>query len=331
MAPDESPGPLRRKILLPSFLAALLPFALVWLPPGHWRLAPLLLAGGLTALLATIALAAPWQRLPSWGPSALAFAYLIVVALLRDAGGPSGVAPVVLVPVFWIAVCGTPRQLAALVVGVAVVLLLPVVVVGGAAYPPASWRAALLFIAVSALIGWTIHSLVAHVRAHELSRRALLEQLDHLAHTDGLTLLPNRRAWDAELDRALARARRTREPLTLALIDVDGLKAINDLRGHPAGDSLLIEIAGKWPAMLRPDDCLARIGGDEFAVLLPSCQEAEAAVVTERLRRGVPFPHSCSVGLATWNDEETAAQIMRRADDALYLAKREGRNRSVAA
>ncbi len=330
MATDQPAGPLRRRILLPSFLAALLPFALVGLPPGHWRLAPLLLAGGLTALIAGIALAAPWPRLPGWGPSALSFAYLVVVALLRDAGGPSGVAPVVLLPVFWIAVCGTARQLVVLVAGVAVVLVLPVVVVGGPAYPPATWRAALLFIAVSALVGWTIQSLVAHVRAQELSRRTLLQQLDHLAHTDGLTLLPNRRAWDAELDRALARARRTGEPLTLALIDVDGLKAINDLRGHPAGDSLLMEVARAWPGLLRPDDCLARIGGDEFAVLLPSCDQTESASIIERLRREVPFPHSCSVGLATWDGAETPARIMRRADDALYLAKREGRNRAVA-
>jgi diguanylate cyclase (GGDEF)-like protein len=331
MDTNRSAGTVRRKILIPSFVAVLLPFALVSLPPGHWRLAPLLVAAGLTAVFSAAAMAAPWDRLPSWGPSTLAFGYLAVVALLREAGGPSGVAPMVLLPVFWVGVCGTPRHLGALIAGIAIVLLLPVVVVGGPAYPPATWRAGLLFIGVSGLVGWTIQSLVAHVRAQEEERGVLLRQLDRLAHTDPLTLLPNRRAWDAEFARGLARARRTGEPITVALIDIDELKAINDVHGHPAGDSLLAQIARNWRPVLRPDDVLARIGGDEFALLLPGCGEGEAANVIERLCALMPFPHSCSVGLASWSHGESTDAVLRRADEALYSAKRDGRNRAVAA
>jgi hypothetical protein len=119
----RSPGPLRRRIVLPSFLAALLPFALVWLPGAHWHLASLVLAGTLTLVIAIVAVAVPWERLPAWGPPVLSFVYLAVTALLRDAGGPSGVGPIILLPVFWIGVCGTRRQLVAMVGAIALFLL----------------------------------------------------------------------------------------------------------------------------------------------------------------------------------------------------------------
>lgn len=330
MDTHKASGLVRRKLLLPSFVAALLPFALVPLPPGNWHLAPLLIAAGFTIVLAAIALAASWYRLPSWTPTALAFAYLAVVGLLREAGGASGVAPVILVPVFWVAVSGTPRQLVALIAAIAVILLLPVILVGGANYPAATWRAAVLLIVVSGLVGWTFQTVVAYAKAQELERNALLGRLEHLAHTDPLTQLPNRRAWDVELDRALARARRADEPVTVAVIDVDGLKAINDAHGHAEGDSVLAQIARNWRRVLRPDDVLARIGGDEFALLLPSCGGPEAADVIERLRERIPVPHSCSVGLAGCNGDEPAGELMRRADHAMYSAKREGRHRAVA-
>ena len=322
---------LRRRVVLPSLLAALLPFALVWLPGAHWHLGSLLLAAALTLVIAVLAVAVPWERAPEWGPPALAFAYLAVIALLRDAGGPSGVGPIILLPVFWIGVCGTRRQLAAMVGAIAIVLLLPVVVIGGPAYPPATWRAAVLFIAVSGLIGWTIQALVAYAREQELKHSALLGQLQRQASTDALTLLPNRRTWDARLEAGLEWARGTGEVLTVGLIDLDGLKAINDAHGHSAGDLLLTRIARQWAPVLRRADLLARIGGDEFAMLLHGATEREAAEVIDRLRERTPVPYTCSAGVASWNGEESAAELMHRADEALYAAKREGRNRAVAA
>jgi diguanylate cyclase (GGDEF)-like protein len=322
------PMRLGRKVLVPSLVAAVLPFALVWLPGAHWSVAPLLAAGVLTILLSAMALGAP--GLPAWGPSRLAFAYLVTFALLRYAGGPSGVAPVILLPVFWIGVYGTPRQLALLIAGIALLLLLPAGVVGGPSYPPSTWRAALLFVAVSGLVGWTIQTLVAHVRRQDEKHAALLVQLEGLAHTDPLTRLPNRRAWEAELERALARTHRTGEGFTVALLDLDGLKATNDHHGHAAGDALLAQIARNWRRVLRPDDVLARIGGDEFAVLLPECGETKAAEVIDRLHERTPVPHSFSVGLAEWEEDRSGPELMQRADEALYAAKRERSRRSVA-
>jgi diguanylate cyclase (GGDEF)-like protein len=167
----------------------------------------------------------------------------------------------------------------------------------------------------------TTHSLVARVGDQERARDQLLDQLHDLAHTDALTGLGNRRAWEAELVRALARARRTGESVSVALVDIDNFKAMNDRHGHPAGDLLLIEVARAWAGVLRPDDVLARIGGDEFAVMMPAGGEAHAADVRGRLRARMPRPYSCSVGVATWDSAELADRLMVRADDALYGAK----------
>jgi diguanylate cyclase (GGDEF)-like protein len=327
----RSPGPLRRRIVLPSFLAAFLPFALVWLPGARWHLAALLAAAVLTLAIAVAAVAVRWERLPESGPSALAFAYLAVIALLRNAGGPSGVGPIILLPVFWIGVCGTRRQLAAMVGAIALILLLPLALIGGSAYPPATWRAAILFVAASGLVGWTIQVLVAYANEQELKHHALLDQLQRQASTDSLTMLPNRRTWDAKLLAGLEWARGTGDVLTIGLIDLDGLKAVNDSDGHSAGDLLLTRVARQWTPVLRRADLLARIGGDEFAILLHGATESEAAEVIDRLRERTPIPYTCSAGIASWNGDESATELMRRADEALYAAKREGRNRAVAA
>lgn len=312
-----------RRTLLPSCLAGFLPFALLWLPAGHWRVVPLVAAAVLAVAIGVFALCAVWERLPAWTPSALAWAYLIVVVLLRAAGGASGVAAMVLLPVFWLALFGTRTQLWCLLVGVGLVFVAPLILVGGANYPVSAWRAGILFFTLSGIVGTTVQALVRRVRAHEREHNRLLAELDHLAHTDPLTGLANRRAWQVELDRGLARARRTGEPVSVALVDVDSFKAVNDVHGHSGGDSLLIKIAQNWTEMLRPDDVLARVGGDEFAVLIPDCSYPDIPEVIKRLRAGMPTPHSCSIGVATWDTLEVSDQLMKRADKALYQAKRD--------
>jgi diguanylate cyclase (GGDEF)-like protein len=176
-----------------------------------------------------------------------------------------------------------------------------------------------------------VQSLAVRVRDQERVRNRLLVQLDDLAHTDALTGLANRRAWNVELRRGLARARRTSEPVSVALVDIDSFKAVNDAHGHPGGDALLIDVTRNWSEALRPDDMLARIGGDEFAVLMPACTEADAADVITRLRGRTPGPYSCSVGVATWDRAEPADGLMVRADEALYDAKRHGQTHPHAA
>ena len=177
------------------------------------------------------------------------------------------------------------------------------------------------------------------VRCRALSRRAsrlsaqlagnehALERVLELARTDPLTGLHNRRAWDEELPRELARARRAGQPLCVALVDFDGFKSFNDTYGHGAGDRLLGDAAGAWRGSLREVDLIARLGGDEFAIALPGCPLDEAENVAERLRLATPDGVGCSVGIAGWDWFETAAELVERADRALYAAKRAGRGR----
>ncbi|HEY3729020.1 MAG TPA: GGDEF domain-containing protein [Solirubrobacteraceae bacterium] len=259
-----------------------------------------------------------------------AFAYLGVVVLLRAAGGPSGVAPMMLLPVFWLGLYGSPRQLGFLLGAMTLVLIVPLIVVGGPRYPPSAWRASILFLSVSAIVGATIQALAAYVRGQERERNHLLDRLEELAHTDALTGLANRRAWETELARGLARAQRTSEPVSVALVDIDSFKSVNDLRGHPGGDSLLVAVARNWEGAMRPDDILARVGGDEFAVLMPACTAAEVATIVDRLRARMPSPYTCSVGVATWDRRELADEFMVRADAALYEAKWRGRQAAAA-
>jgi diguanylate cyclase (GGDEF)-like protein len=157
----------------------------------------------------------------------------------------------------------------------------------------------------------------------------LYQQVGRMARTDGLTGVANRRAWDQELPRELARATRSGKPLCVALVDLDHFKAYNDLHGHQAGDRLLKSAAGAWQERLRKTDLLARYGGEEFAVLLPDCGLDHAVEIAERLRPAQP-EGTCSIGVAAWDGRESATELVARADRALYAAKKGGRNRTEA-
>jgi diguanylate cyclase (GGDEF)-like protein/PAS domain S-box-containing protein len=160
----------------------------------------------------------------------------------------------------------------------------------------------------------------------DANRSMLLDQLQQEAQTDALTGLPNRRRWREELGREMARARRSDNPLCVAMVDLDGFKEFNDSRGHQAGDRLLIDTATAWLEAVRATDMLARYGGDEFLLLLPECPLDEALVVVDRLRRATASDLTCSVGLTASDGREDAEQVLQRADVALYDAKRSGRN-----
>jgi diguanylate cyclase (GGDEF)-like protein/PAS domain S-box-containing protein len=163
-------------------------------------------------------------------------------------------------------------------------------------------------------------------------RRRAQGELERLAHRDALTGIPNRRAWEVALERAVHDARHTGRPLAVAVIDLNDFKAVNDSHGHDAGDRLLERAAAAWQGQLRGSDLLARIGGDEFAVLLPDCAGGDVDAVVRRLRGALAHPAGCAIGVALWAGD-TPSELMRRADEALYADKRplaDGRPASAA-
>jgi len=176
---------------------------------------------------------------------------------------------------------------------------------------------------------WLINSRVEA----ELVQQNMLDPLTHLLNRRGL-----RQALDRELDRQKDAA----GTLTLAMLDLDHFKALNDTHGHAAGDAILIWLAGLLTRMLRDSDTVARVGGEEFVLLLPQTTEAEAFTLLEQLRKEIAIyaedadvntiSVTASFGLATLSAGETASgsDLMRKADLALYRAKEEGRNRVCA-
>jgi len=158
--------------------------------------------------------------------------------------------------------------------------------------------------------------------------------LDQLADTDALTGLHNRRALDRRLQQALDAAARGQQPLAVIAFDLDHFKQVNDRFGHEAGDAVLREVGAAVRRRLRQPDTLARLGGEEFLVLLPQTDAAGAALVAEGLRLQVRCtvaepagPVSASFGVAQWDGREGPQALLARADAALYRAKHAGRDR----
>jgi diguanylate cyclase (GGDEF)-like protein len=165
--------------------------------------------------------------------------------------------------------------------------------------------------------------------------------MERLAHTDALTGLANRRHFDAQLGRVLLHAELTGEEVSLVLIDIDHFKRVNDRHSHLVGDAVLRALAGEITRHSRVSDLAARIGGEEFVVLLPGTSQPEAMVVAERLRTSVEtlkldeiaprLRITVSAGVASTADAAGAEALLAAADAAMYEAKRGGRNRVRAA
>ena len=168
--------------------------------------------------------------------------------------------------------------------------------------------------------------LVAAEIAAALDRNDLVARMASQARTDPLTGAANRRSWDEELDRELAHAGRTGEPLTVALIDLDRFKAYNDTQGHTAGDELLRELVTALRGELRTGDIVARWGGEEFAIAMPACDLDHGRDIASRLLRVVPGGQTMSIGLTQACIDDTPRSLVGRADRALYAAKGAGRN-----
>lgn len=170
-------------------------------------------------------------------------------------------------------------------------------------------------------------------------------KLREMVSRDGLTGLYNHRHFQEVLRKEVDEAVRYRRPLTLVLFDIDFFKKVNDGYGHPAGDAVLKHIAGYVAGAVRSSDVVARYGGEEFALILPETDSRNAAVLAERIRRGVeameipagaptPLRVTISMGLCTLRDMDTDSgpgQLVEAADKALYAAKHGGRNRIAVA
>ncbi len=173
--------------------------------------------------------------------------------------------------------------------------------------------------------------LLAQIKRVDELNRALGE----LATTDALTGLNNRRSFDHSLQLELAIVERRNTPLSLLMLDVDHFKRINDNFGHEAGDKVLVAIAQMLNGCARVVDVVARVGGEEFAVILPNTDADGAMDVAERMRTAVAqanwlaHPATISIGVATLQMKESASRLYSRADAALYAAKAAGRNRVV--
>jgi diguanylate cyclase (GGDEF)-like protein/PAS domain S-box-containing protein len=165
------------------------------------------------------------------------------------------------------------------------------------------------------------------LRAMAAERDELAERFRRVVQHDELTGLHNRSAWHGRLKHELLRAERSRTRLGVVLIDIDGFKAINEAHGHQEADRLLRECARGWRRAIRVTDCLGRLGGDDFALVLPDCDVRGARDVLERLRKATPDGLTTSMGVAEWRPPEPPERLMMRADRALYAAKRQGRDR----
>ncbi len=180
-------------------------------------------------------------------------------------------------------------------------------------------------------------ALMARVRS-QLRRKRQYERIVEEALVDPLTCAFNRRYFDAHAPRMAARCRAARNPVAVLMIDVDNLKQINDARGHSAGDRVLKEVVDRFTSALRPSDLVARMGGDEFVVVMPETDQDAALQIAERLRsrigdtpvEGVAVTVSVGAAASRPDEEEELDATLQRADAALYEAKRAGGNRVIA-
>jgi diguanylate cyclase (GGDEF)-like protein len=154
-----------------------------------------------------------------------------------------------------------------------------------------------------------------------LARALELEALKHAAETDPMTGVKNRRGFGQALAREEARAEREGRPLCLIMMDMDGLKSINDRFGHDAGDEAIKNMAAATVREVRAIDTVARLGGDEFAVLLPGVDEAEGHRIAERVKAAVEREEVCGVTLRVSMGVACGPRRMRLADEKLYDSK----------
>lgn len=276
-----------------------------------------------TGLLLALVLLIDWRRLPTWADAVIPLAYFPIIGLLRasDGGASSGFGPLVMLPIFWLALYGTRPQLLAGIAVMTLTFVVPILVIGEPNYPSGDWRRTFINVGVAGVVGFTTQRLVARTRS-------AAGRLHVASHQDPLTGIGNRRAFDAIISDAFRDAGPGDRQLSVAALDLDHFKAFNDEHGHAAGDALLRACATAWQGCLRAGDDVLRLGGEEFVVILPGCGPETATDIVERLRRATPPEITVSAGIAASEGDGSPASLLARADRALYAAKAAGRDRT---
>ncbi len=329
--PPATRASMARTAALLSAAAALICIAGVFIPGEAQFDDDVLLATAAAAAVLGVAVLLAWDSLPAWSMHPVA---LCAVALSTAAaygwGSQSAYGPVLYVWVtlfvFYVFTRGAALvYLALMAAGYALALVLE----DPAENPLDGWIAT-----VGGLLGTGLFVALVRDRLGEVIRR-----LRDAAHRDSLTEILNRRGFQGVFDTELERARRGDQPLSLIVGDLDRFKRVNDAFGHAAGDDVLRRVAHAIDTSKRGFDSAARVGGEEFAVLAPDCDEHGAYMLAERMRAAVNESLSIqgddkaltiSFGISTFPlHGQSADGLLRTADQALYAAKRLGRNRSV--
>lgn len=310
-----------------------------------WAATTLLLnAGVLTSIRAG------WTRqLADPALTQLQIRYAIVSTMVGYVllGEARGISPAILSPVMMFGIFGlSARQMKANFVFALLCLAVGMGLVAwteGARYRPLLELAYgvmfVLVLAGSTFVGLRIQHVRQRLQRQKYALGAALERINHLAAHDDLTGLLNRRRMSEVVQAERERCVRSRRPLVLALLDLDFFKLVNDRYGHAAGDAVLCAFAGRVLDNLRSTDVLARWGGEEFLLLLPETSLDGALVLLERVRREVAelcvetangeIRLTVSIGVAAGRVQETMEQVLEHADEALYQAKAQGRDRVV--
>lgn len=259
-------------------------------------------AAALNAVIFLAALALASERLPAWLDALPALAYFGVVALLRQSqgGAASGYEPLLVLPVFWLALHGTKRQLLLGIGVMAIALFAPILLLGAPEYPSAEWRPALLWTTTSLIVGLTTGSLMRTARS--------------LSSIDELTGATNRRGLDHAVFREIYRARRSGEPLSFGMLRVTNWQLVARSSGHRTADALLRDSVALWRQKVRATDIVARYERDLFGIVLPTCTADDGRSVLERLRDLIPGGEIYTVGVTQWDGAEDQGQFVARAE-----------------
>jgi diguanylate cyclase (GGDEF)-like protein len=296
--------------------------AVIWAVTGLWLL--LALVGMFTA---PIVATKPWCAAYSVTWTALSAFGVAIIAIL-DTGIDSPLLILLFLPLIFGTLMFTPR--AAGICSISTLVSVTVVAVTGRHATSSSGQLLLLFAALAGACALTVFAAINRTRIEQHGAQ-LHAVLADMAATDELTGCAVRRVLEQRIEEEIARTLRSRSPLSLLMIDVDHFKSVNDNFGHVVGDHVLASIGDVLRHVGRAFDLVSRIGGDEFAVLLPDTGVSAAVEVAERIRRDLPgaveVPITLSIGIGGLDLSKPSGENLRdNADFALYQAKRAGRD-----